>query len=192
MEHLQQETLDWRRVDEAEEFAALWMAVRGVCNLAIFVIGQPLIPALLESGIVFVVCFCSLPRASSKCHGQENDGAGPDIQGARVIWTLFVEDLWGNVRQAAADAWIGETDLAHVLTTLTPGLTQARMLTAKDLGNTEIRNLEMAVLAEKQVFQLDITMSNAVSMQVIDASQELLEEAKTILDGVVALRAGGE
>ncbi len=85
VQHLEDEPLERGRVELGEERPALGAAVRLVLDLAVRVPRQPVVPALSELGVVLVLRLGGLPRTAAVRHGQEDDRAGPDVEGARVV-----------------------------------------------------------------------------------------------------------
>ncbi len=60
-----------------------------------------------------------------------------EIECRKTTHTFLGNDLWGEVRLAAADAWSTEADLLHVGSTLHL-LTKGWVVSAEDLGDAEI------------------------------------------------------
>lgn len=177
MQHLENEALDRRRIDETEEFATLRVAIRSVGDLAVGVRLQPLVPAFLEGGIVLVICFGGLPGASAKGHGQEDDGAGPDVEGPWIVLAILRKHLGGDVGETTTDTGLREAGLAHILATLSAGFPKAGMFTTEDFSNTKIGDLEVAILVQEQILEFDVAVRYTVRMKVINAAKQLLEEA---------------
>jgi len=66
------------------------------------------------------------------------------------------------------------------------------VLAAEDLSDPEIGDLEVSVFAEQEVLELDVSVSDAVTVQIVHAANELLEEAQTVVEGVVPAFGGKE
>jgi hypothetical protein len=60
------------------------------------------------------------------------------------------------------------------------------MFAAEDFGDTEVRDFEMTVLVQKQVFEFDVAMCNAMGVKIVDTSEQLLEQTETVLNGIVS------
>ena len=85
MQHAQQQVLDrylW-------EFMEKGAAVRGfaTCDQAIGVFVNEFVPASEKEGIALVGLrsVCGRPGVAFEDHGQEDDSAGPHVQGAGVV-----------------------------------------------------------------------------------------------------------
>lgn len=124
-----------------------------------------------------VAGFSPGPNGTAKSHVDHNNGRAPHVQGSRVVVCIFQKHFGRNIRLAATDARAAEPDLAHVLTTLAAGFAKAGVSAAKDFGNAKIGDFQLAVLCDEQVLELDVTMGDAVGMEIVDALDELLEEA---------------
>ena len=85
VQHLQHETFDSWWFQGAEQWTALWSTIRRVLDQAVGVIGKPVIPSFLESSVVLILWFGSLPWASAAGHRQEYNGARPNIERTRII-----------------------------------------------------------------------------------------------------------
>jgi hypothetical protein len=93
MEHLEYEALNRRWLDQTEELATFGVSIRSVDNLAVWMLHKPLVPAFLEPCIVLKLRFRSLPRATTKRHGQIYDGARPNIEWPRIVCMVLFKDL---------------------------------------------------------------------------------------------------
>lgn len=61
------------------------------------------------------------------------------------------------------------------------------MVSAKDLRDAEIGDFQVAFVVHEQVLELNISMRDAVRMQVGHASQELFEETQVVVESQVVL-----
>lgn len=182
VEHLQQNPSQGWGIDADVE--SLAVGVVRVGDGGVFfslVLLVPLVPASHQLVVVEVASLGSRPNGTAKGHVNHDNGRAPHVKGSRVVRPLLEEHLGRDIGLAAAQARAAEADLAHVLTTLAAGFAKARVGAAEDLGNAKVGNLELAVLCDEQVLELDVTMGNAIGVQVVDALDELLEEAQAIL-----------
>ena len=147
----------------------------------------PLVPASHQLVVVQVTWFGTGPDTTAKGHVDHNDGRAPDIQSTGVIGFLLGENLGRDVGFTAADAGRAKSNVTHILTTLTAGFTQARVRTRKDFRYTKVGNLELAIRGDEQVLKLDVSMSDAIGVQVGNTLDKLLEEAESVLELALAL-----
>jgi hypothetical protein len=59
------------------------------------------------------------------------------------------------------------------------------MDTTVNLRYTKVCNLEVAFAIHEEILQLDISVSNAMSVQIMNSAEELLEETEAVLLGIV-------
>lgn len=115
------------------------------------------------------------PKRSPEDKEHHDDPDAPRVETAGVVVACLLEALGGNVRLAATDARGTTSHLSHVLAALASRFPEPGVNTGKDLGHSEIGDLELAVRCYEQVLRLEITVGDAIPVQVVDSLHQLLE-----------------
>lgn len=100
--------------------------------------------------------------------------------------TILNYDFRSDVRHAPTDSRSAQPHLAHFFAALSAGFAEAGVNAREDLRDTEVGDLDLARAGHEEVFQLDIAMRDAVLVEVVDALDELLEDAESVIEAVGA------
>lgn len=153
---------------------------------------EELVPPRRELLVAGFFALGGAPGSPAVPHGEEDDGAGPDVEGAGVVVSILGEDFRRDVGQTATDTWGAATTFFHFLATLAAALAHARVQTAEDFADAEIGDFDVPFVVHEEILQLDVAVRDAVFVEVRDALEELLEEAEVVFALQVFLLDEGE
>lgn len=192
VEHHQQHPTQRGWVDHHVEWIVSGVVVLGNGCQSIRVFGVPLVERLDQFvvliSLVLRIVMGLVPQIGTKYERNQDDGGTPDVEASGVVFLVLGQHLGGDVGLATADARIAQADFAHLSAALSAGLSGARMYAGEDFRDAEVCNLQLAVLGDEQVLELDVPMCDAVSVQVVQALQQLLEQAQAIAGAFVCLQ----
>lgn len=175
--HLIKETLQWR-LHVGEDSSS--RKGRFASDDSSWVIVKPLVKRGLVCSIHSVAGSGFRPWETSVVKSDIDDGARPNIKFTSVIGIFLGNNLWREVRLAAADSWTAEMDILHVGAAFHL-LAESWVVSAEDFRDTEIRDLESSIRAQEKVLRFDISVSNTMAVEISNTTQKLFENAELLI-----------